>query len=157
MGFLEWLELTGIGTFVREGDSIWAFPMVITLHTFGLTVLVGTSAVVNLRLLGVGQGVIPLPALRPLFRVMWSGFGLNLVTGVLLLMADATTRGSSLFFLMKMVFVATATSTLVLIKRSVFDAPAGTPSAGPSPRLLAVVSLGAWTAAITAGRLLAYL
>jgi len=157
MGFLEWLEASGVGTFVREGDTIWAFPMVITLHTFGLSVLVGLSSVVNLRLLGVGRGVIPLPALRPLFRVMWVAFGLNLATGVLLLIADATTRGSSLFFLMKMVFVATATSTLVLIKRSVFDAPAGTGSAGPSPQLLAVVSLAAWTAAITAGRLLAYL
>lgn len=155
MGLLEWLETTGIGTFVREGDSLWAFPMVITLHTFGLTILVGASSVVDLRLLGVARTSLPLHALRPLFGVMWTGFALNLVTGLLLLVADATTRGSSPFFFTKMAFVVLGVSTVVLIKRRVFDVPEG--EAITSPKLLAVVSLVAWLVAITAGRLLAYL
>lgn len=155
---LDWLETTSIGTFVREGDSIWAFPMVITLHTFGLGVLVGTSAVVSLRLLGVGERVIPLRSLRPLFGVMWTGFGVNLVTGLLLFVADAVTRGSSLFFFTKMGFVAVAVAAVAAMKRSTFDTPEGAvPEGGASPRMLALVSLVCWTAAITCGRLLAYI
>ena len=154
MAVLNWLETTGISTWVREGESIWAFPTILTLHTFGLGLLVGANAIVDLRLLGIGRRV-PLDPLRPLFSVMWGGFWLNAVTGSLLFAADATGRGTSVFFMMKLVFVAIGVATVISIKRSVFDAPPDAPTA--SPKLLAFVSLAAWTAAITAGRLLAYI
>ena len=154
MAVLNWLETTGVSTWVREGESIWAFPTILTLHTFGLGLLVGANAIVDLRLLGIGRRV-PLDPLRPLFSVMWGGFWLNAVTGSLLFAADATGRGTSAFFLMKLVFVAIGVATVVWIRRAVFDAPPDAPTA--SPKLLAFVSLAAWTAAITAGRLLAYI
>jgi hypothetical protein len=154
MAVLNWLEGSGISTWVREGESIWAFPTILTLHTFGLGLLVGANAIVDLRLLGIGRRV-PLDPLRPLFSVMWGGFWLNAVTGSLLFAADATGRGTSVFFMMKLVFVAIGVATVISIKRSVFDAPPDAPTA--SPKLLAFVSLAAWTAAITAGRLLAYI
>ena len=155
MALLEWLEATGVSVWVREGESIWAFPTILTLHTFGLGLLVGASAVVNLRLLGVDRP-LSLAPLRPLFTVMWGGFWLNAITGSLLFAADATARGASALFLTKMLFVALGIATMVLIKRSVVDAPPNMAPTGPSPRLLAVLSLVAWTTAITVGRLLAY-
>ena len=154
MAVLNWLETTGVSTWVREGESIWAFPTILTLHTFGLGLLVGANTIVDLRLLGIGRRVA-LEPLRPLFSVMWAGFWLNAVTGSLLFAADATGRGTSVFFLMKLVFVAIGVATVVWIRRCVFDAPPDAPTA--SPKLLAFVSLAAWTAAITAGRLLAYI
>jgi hypothetical protein len=154
MGILTWLQSTDFSVWVREGESIWAFPTILTLHTFGLGILVGIAAVVNLRLLGIGRR-LPLEPMRPLFPIMWGGFWVNAVTGTMLFMADAENRGTSLFFLAKMVFVAIGVATLVLIKRAVFDVPAA--AAGPaSARGLAILSFIAWTAAITAGRLLAY-
>lgn len=155
MELLTWLETTGIAIWVREGESIWAFPMVLTLHTFGLTLLVGTAVIVNLRLLGVAQP-LPLASLRPLFAVMWTGFWLNAVTGTLLFVADATERGSSTFFLAKLLFVALGVATMVLIKRSLFDAPANPAAARPPAKVLAIVSLVTWAAATMTGRLLAY-
>ena len=95
--------------------------------------------------------------MRYLFRLMWIGFVVNAVTGTLLFAADAPRRGSSLLFLMKIVFVALGdrhprahrgrTSTIR-------GADPVTPTS--TARRLAVVSLVVWTAAITAGRLLAY-
>ena len=147
-----WLEMSSLATWVREGESLWAFPTVLTVHTFGLGILVGAAAVVNLRLLGIGWRA-PLSAFRSLFKVMWIGFWLNAITGTMLFVAQASNRGTSLFFLAKMVFVAIGVASTLLIQRQVFDAP--TDVARPA-RGLAMLSFVAWIAAITAGRLLAY-
>ncbi len=157
MAMLGWLESTAFSVWVREGETIWAFPTILTLHTFGLGLLVGTAAVVNLRLLGLGIGPrLPLSPLRSLFGVMWGGFWLNLVTGSMLFVADASRRGPSVLFWTKILFVAIGISTTVLIKRAVFDTPADPTVPEPPARTLALLSLFAWTAAIVAGRLLAY-
>lgn len=155
MAVFEWLEATPLAVWVRGADTVWAFPMILTLHTFGLGLLVGASAVIDLRLLGIGQHV-PLAPLRMLFRVMWAGFWLSLVTGSALFVAYATMRGTSPVFYAKLLFVCLGVSTVVLIRRTASDAPADVPAAAPV-RLLALLSLVAWTAAITTGRLLAYL
>lgn len=155
MALLTWLEASGLSTWVREGETIWAYPTILTLHTFGMGLLVGASVVINLRLLGVGRRLALAP-LRPLFAVMWGGFWLNLVTGSLLFGADATRRGTDPLFMIKLVFVAIGVATIVLIRRNVFDAPGEAVAAVPSGRTLAALSLAAWTAAVTSGRLLAY-
>ncbi len=152
MDLFTWLEATSLATWVREGESLLAFPTVLTLHTFGLGLLVGSATVVNLRLLGIGWRA-PVGAFRSLFPVMWAGFWLNAVTGTMLFMAQATNRGTSLFFMAKMAFVIIGVVSTILIKRRVFDAP---PELVTPARALAMISFIAWTAAITAGRLLAY-
>ena len=152
MDLFTWLEATSVATWVREGESLLAFPTILTLHTFGLGLLVGAAAVINLRLLGIGWRA-PIGAFRSLFTVMWAGFWLNAITGTMLFMAQATNRGTSVFFLAKMAFVVIGVVSTVLIKRRVFDAP---PDIVTPARALAMVSFIAWTAAITAGRLLAY-
>src|SRR5688572_14287815 len=155
MDFLGWLEGSAMSTWVREAPTIWAFSTILTLHTFGMGVLVGASALLDLRLLGIGR-TMPLGPLESLYRVMWAGFWLNLITGSVLFAADATSRGTQWLFFVKMLFVITGVVTMVLIRRQVYGArtdPATVPS---SARGLAAVSLVAWVAAITAGRLLAY-
>jgi hypothetical protein len=157
MGVLEAIEASGISTWVRESRSLFAYPMVLTLHTLGLSIIVGTSAVVDLRLLGVAAHV-PLKPLKTLFPVMWIGFGVNAFSGVLLLARSATTVGISGVFWTKMVLIALSMWVLVRIKRKVFDGDSI--DAGPIPndaRLLAFASILLWAAAITAGRLMAYI
>ena len=155
MDVFGWVEAMPFSAWVRGADTIWAFPMILTLHTFGLGLLVGSSAVIDLRLLGI-CGRFPLAPLRVLFRVMWTGFWLSLLTGSMLFAAYATMRGSSPVFYAKLLFVFLGVSSVVLIKRSVFDVPVDVAAAAPV-KLLALLSLVAWTAAITTGRLLAYL
>ena len=38
---LLWLEQSALPTGVRESDSLWSFPTMLTLHTLELGVLVG--------------------------------------------------------------------------------------------------------------------
>lgn len=155
MAVLGWLEASSLATWVREGETIWAFPTILTLHTFGMGLLVGCSVVISLRLLGVGRQLSIAP-MRSLFTVMWFGFWLNLSTGSLLFAADATRRGADPLFMTKLVFVAIGVSTVVLIRRSVVDAPDPNVAAAAFGRTLGILAIAAWTAAVTAGRLLAY-
>ena len=152
--FFAWLEASAFSTWVREAPTIWAFSTILTLHTFGMGVLVGASALLDLRLLGIGR-TMPLGPLQSLYRIMWSGFWLNLITGSMLFAADATSRGTQWLFFVKMLFVATGVATMVLIRRQVYGTQME-PVVNGSTRALAAVSLVAWVVAITAGRLLAY-
>jgi hypothetical protein len=131
--------------------------MVLTLHTFGLAIIVGTSAVIDLRLLGFGAH-IPLKPLKVLFPIMWGGFIVNALSGSLLLARAATTVGISGVFWTKMMLIALSLWVLARIKRTVFDDESL--DARPIPndaRVLACVSILLWAGAITAGRLMAYI
>jgi len=155
MDLFTWLEGSALSIWVREAPTIWAFATIITLHTFGMGVLVGASTVLDLRLLGIGR-TIPLAPLRTLFPVMWAGFWLNLVTGSVLFAADASSRGTQWLFFVKLLFVATGVATMILIKRHVYDANADPVVVSGTTRGLAALSLLVWVAAVTTGRLLAY-
>ncbi|MDA1183349.1 MAG: hypothetical protein O2930_01730 [Acidobacteria bacterium] len=155
MDFYLWLEGQTLSTWVRESPAIWGYPTILMLHTLGMAVLVGTSAVVSLRVIGVGR-TIPLAPLRGLFPVVWAGGGLSFATGALLFGADASTRGTQGLFFAKLAIVATGIVTVALTRRHVFGEIAEPAVVSQTARRLAFVSLLAWVAAITAGRLLAY-
>ena len=149
---LSWLESTALAVWVGQSPSVWALPTVLTVHTTGLALLVGASWVLDLRLLGIGR-TVPLSAFRWVFPVVAVGLTLNVLTGVLLFIKNATTLGTSLPFLVKMSLVVASVATLVPIRAHVLR---GGP-AGGRVRLWAIASILAWTGAVTAGRLLAYL
>lgn len=158
MGLLEWLETSGLATWVSESPSLWAYPFVLTLHTVGMSMLVGANAVVDVRLLGLAPD-LPLAPLKKLFPVMWIGFWINLVSGIALFMAHASEKAAQPVFYVKLGCVVVGMSTIVLMRNRLFRAPAQL-DAGPlqtSGRVLAGVSLLMWAGAITAGRLMAYL
>ena len=156
-GLFVWLETSALATWTRESTSLWAYPTVLTLHTLGLGIVVGASAVVDLRLLGFAPR-IPLPSLTPLFRLLWWAFALNATTGVLLFMTEASHRATQRVFQIKLGLIAIGVITAWQIQKAVRRAPDDPDiAATPSERGLAVASLLVWTAAIVAGRLMAYL
>jgi hypothetical protein len=152
---LAWLEGTGLATWVRESPSIWAYPAVLTLHTVGLGIVVGASAVLDLRLLGFARG-IRIPSLSPLFRVILWAVLLNATTGVMLFMADATTKAKQPIFGIKLMLIALALGVTVRI-RGVVRRSSEAPDPASHPVALALSSMVLWAAAITAGRLMAYM
>jgi hypothetical protein len=156
MGVLVWLESLPLSVWVHESPSVWAQPTVLTLHTMGMGVLVGASWVLDLRLLGISRN-IPLSAFRWVFRAVTVSLTVNIVTGVLLFAQRATSLGTAIPFLIKMGLVIASVATLVPLHSLVFHSDANQCEVSGSARLLAIVSILAWTGAITAGRLLAYL
>jgi len=152
-----WVESTGIATWVRESETLWAYPVVITLHSMGLAVMVGLSAMIDFRLLGFARG-LPLAGMRSLNRWIWIGFWVNAVSGVGLLVASATTMLTNPLYYAKMGLVAAAMTYVILIDRAAFRPPGVTSNdVTPRARTLAIASLALWAVTITVGRLTAYL
>jgi hypothetical protein len=153
---LVWLESNPLAVWVHESPSVWAQPTVLTFHTMGMAVLVGACWVLDLRLLGISRN-IPLSAFRWVFRAVAVGLIVNVVTGALLFAQRATTWGTSIPFLIKMGLVIVSVATLVPLRSYVLRSGAEQREDSGRLRLLAIVSILAWSGAITAGRLLAYL
>lgn len=156
MGFFRGLQESAFTEWFLGSDSIWTYPMVLTLHTVGMAILVGASFVVNLRVLQVA-GEIPLQRLRPLSGFIRLGFVINLATGLVLFVTQAADRIADRVFLLKLASIAVALWFGALVKRRAIDPPEAPQIATRQNRSLAAASLGLWTIAIVAGRLIAYL
>jgi hypothetical protein len=158
MHFLASLEHSAFGTWVREAPTIWAYPTVLFLHTVGLAFLVGINVAIDMRLLGVARGM-PLAPMKKLFPWMWAGFWINAVSGVALLIADATTKLANPVFAVKMCFIALGVVNMAWYKKRLFRDPSELERhpASPRARRVAISSLILWIGATTAGRLMGYL
>ncbi len=154
MEFLASIEQLGISTWIREGGEIYGYALILFMHTIGLGLVAGVTFMMNMRLLGLtNMPVKPLVKLHPL---IWYGFYLNLVTGILLIMADATTKLTNWDFWVKMVLIAVGLVVQTRIQKKMVAEPSN--DALPAGvRGLAWMSLLCWFGAILAGRLLAYL
>jgi hypothetical protein len=157
--FLAWVESTTLSQWVVGSPSMFAFPGILTLHAIGMGFAVGTSVALDLRVLGVARG-IPIAEMRRFMPILWAGFWLNAVSGILLLIGYPTKALTNPVFYLKLLLIAAAMVLLVRIGRRAFrdTAVQDDGDAVGSQRLkrMAIASLVCWASAITAGRLLAY-
>ena len=154
--FLNTIEQTGFSIWIRESESVFAYYLILVLHTIGLSFLVGTSALVAFRLLGMAPA-LPLPPLRQLYRLIWGGLWLNVMSGMLLLFAYPTKALTNPVFYLKLALVALAVWSMMGIERRFLgDASDVDPALMAKARWLAVASLLLWCAVVGTGRLLAY-
>jgi hypothetical protein len=156
MSILASIEQSGLSTWVRESNSLLAYPLILFLHTVGMGVVAGISALIALRVLGCAREV-PLAGVRKMYPYMWAGFYLNAATGIVLFLIDGTTKSVDPDFYIKLVFIAAAVVLMRKIDSNVF----GDPLLEKRPiqmngKVLAFASIVCWMGAITAGRLLAY-
>jgi hypothetical protein len=157
MAFLEWLQGTWVGLLVAE--SLWGYPLLETIHTIGMAMLIGSLGLINLRVLGY-KPELPLIGTRELLPLAWIGFTLNAISGSLLFTSDAVYFFSSYTFRIKMVLIVLGGLNAALLGRRIFrEAAAGSPPApaATGTRWIAATSLVFWLGAACAGRLIAYL
>jgi hypothetical protein len=114
----------------------------------------GINASLALRILGVAPAV-PIQEMERFFPVMWFGFWLNAISGVVLLVAYPTKALTNPVFYLKLALVAMAVALVRPIGRRVFDRHGSAPNSLKAKRL-AVTSLVCWAGVIVSGRLLAY-
>jgi hypothetical protein len=88
---LIWVETSALSVWVRESPSVFAFPIILSFHTIGMGFLAGMNAAIALRILGFAPRV-PLMEARRVFPVLWAGFWLNAVSGIVLLIAIRQAR-----------------------------------------------------------------
>ena len=156
MSFFRSLQDSAFTDWFLGSESIWTYPTVLTLHTVGMAMLVGASIVIHLRALQVGAA-IPFPRLRLLYRFIWVGFVINLLSGLVLFVTEAADRVADPVFYVKLGSIALALWLGAVVKRRVIDRADAPLMTTGATRSLAVTSLGLWTVAIVAGRLMAYL
>ena len=156
MGFLEWLQTTRPALFVAV--TLWAYPLFETLHTIGMTLLVGSLGLVNLRVLGFKRD-LPVVGTLDFLPLAWLGFTLNLISGLALFSSDAVYFWSSITFRVKLTLIVLGGINAFVLGQSVFrEARAGYAApAGAGVRLVAASSLLFWLGAIAARRRIAYL
>jgi len=150
---LKALETSGFSVWVRESGSLWSFPGILLVHTYGMGIMVGVILAVDLSILGFVPA-LPLAPLQKFFPLVWVAFWLNAITGTILLAADATAKLTNPDFGVKMAFIVLAVVNQRMIQKRLFrDAPVVERGTAKG---LAWMSMVCWLGAITAGRLLAY-
>jgi len=150
--FFLTIEESGLSMWVRD-NPFWA---ILSIHALGMALLVGASLIVALRLLGIPPD-LPLAPLKRLYSLIWVGFWIQVVSGLLLLIGYPTKSLTNFDFYIKLVLIAAGMVAMVMLKKRVFTDP------GMSEkdmmlrgRALAIWSLLFWAGVITSGRMLAY-
>lgn len=150
MEILDWLEMSPLGLWVAT--SVWGYPIVLTLHTIGMGTLVGLALMIALRVLGVGKA-IDLARVQVLWRWALMGFVVNLLSGTLLFIANASSFWQSWPLRIKLLLIITA---LWLSYRLVKQLTVSAQVRGVD-KALALTAMICWLSALVAGRLIAYI
>ena len=156
MHFTAWVESTALSIWLRESPSLLAFPFVLIVHAWGMGFLAGSNAALDLRVIGFAPRV-SLSAMERFYPVMWFGFIINAISGVLLLTAYPTKALTNPVFYLKIGCIAGGMVMMLKIRDRVVRDPACDRAAvSTNGKMLAGISLFLWTGAIVSGRLLAY-
>src|SRR5258707_733904 len=106
-GICQWLEQTTVGTTIRE--SLWLFPIIETVHIFGIILLVGATSILDLRLMGLTFRDEPVSKLAQRFLPWaWAGFLIQVFTGLLLFSSEAAKMYGNIGFEIKMLLIVVA-------------------------------------------------
>lgn len=150
------IEESSLSTWIRDSPSVFAYWLILSFHAVGMALLVGASAVIDLRILGVGRDV-PLAPLKGLYGIIWFGFWIQVVSGTLLLIAYPTKALTNVDFYIKLTLIGIAVTMMQMLKKRVFsDSNLSDAAMMMKGKALATWSLIFWAGAVTAGRLLAY-
>lgn len=156
MQFLAWVQSSSLSNWILT--TTWVYPWTIAFHSVGMGFLVGIIAMIALRVLGFGAfSVAPLGRFLVVAHV---AFVINVLTGLMMFMIDATSFIVSPTFLTKMLLVLLGVIFSVVLSNRIFSANPHWNGEGTAPgslKLVAGITLVCWAGAIVAGRMTAYL
>ena len=152
--FLASLQASGLANRIRE--SLYLFPLIESSHVIGLTMVFGTIAIVDLRLLGIASTRRPFTRIaNDILKWTWTAFALTVTTGLLMFITNAGVYYNNFYFRTKMVLLLLAGINVLMFEvtagRSVhrWDKDEAAPLAGQT---IAAVSLVLWITIIFMGR-----
>jgi hypothetical protein len=138
--------------------SKWGWPFCETVHFLGLSLLIGTIGMFDLRLLGMGRRV-PLRALHKLVPWGVAGYVLALITGIMFLATEPDQYLFNSAFHLKVLFMAIAGVNVATFYLAVFrrvKLVGSGEEAALSAKVIAALSLFLWTGVIVFGRMLTF-
>ena len=141
-------------------ESLYVWPFLESTHVLTLMLFVGSTIMLDLRLLGVSFGGVPASEFTDRWLPWTRGaFGMMAVTGLLLFYATPVRYYQNVFFRAKVVLLVAAGINIWLFHSRVhrrvteWDTAVRPPRAA---RVAAVVSLAAWAGVVVTGRMVAY-
>jgi hypothetical protein len=155
---LAWLENTPFSAWERS-ESLWGWPVTLTIHVLGTAVVIGLIIIISLRLLGLFE-TVPYTSLKRLFPIIWIGLVLQFVSGFALWVTKPTRYVADVAFVMKLSFVIVGVVLTLYLYRVMTREAASWESAGTvSSREVKFVAANflVWCAVVVAGRLTAHL
>ncbi len=155
MALLEALESSGFAMMVKESNT--GYVATLAFHSIGMAFLVGISGATALRVLGVARS-LPLAPMEDFYPLMWAGFWINTLTGVVLLSLYPTKFLVDVVFYLKLGAIAAAIVIVRRLSAHLFrdEARLRTEAGAKKAKMLSVTLLAVWLVAVTAGRLTAY-
>lgn len=158
LALCEWLEQTTVGAGIRQ--SLWLFPAIETVHLLGMAALVGTIAVLDLRLVGWLLGRERVSTLtRRLLPWTWLGFAVQVVTGALLFSSEAIKIYSNPAFRLKMLLILFAGVHALIFHLTIYRHVATWDESAILParaKLAGSLSLLLWIGIVAAGRFIGF-
>jgi hypothetical protein len=149
---------SGFGTALRESD--YAFSIVESIHVLAITLLVGTIILLDLRMLGVVlRGVSVTRIARAVFPLVWTGFAIMFVSGLLLFWAEAAKMYTNPAFRVKIVLLALVGLNPLIFHTTIYRRVHEWEVLRYAPwraRGAAIASITLWAGVIVAGRAIAY-
>ncbi len=152
---LDFSQRTGIYDFMH---SAWGWPAVESLHFIGLSLLIGTVGLFDLRMIGLAKG-IPISAFHRLVPWGVGGYALNVMTGVMFVTSAPDQYLFNPAFQIKLTLMGIAGANVLFFYRFVFVPVKATAAGADAPRAArtaAAISLTCWVGVIICGRLITY-
>ena len=154
MNLWTWLESTALALWVAESE--FAYPLLLALHIFGLALAVGIRTIIDMSILGTFPEIRPV-MLRKLFPIVWIALALNMISGLMLFISQATLLVNNLPFLTKISLIILQVILTSYVFQNINIHSHDLKHRSPIRiRLLAMGSLVLWLGIIIAGRLIAY-
>ncbi len=157
MSILEictWLEESPLGLAITESE--WMFPVIETLHVLALTLVIGSIAMLDLRLLGVANRDRAVSQLaEDTLPWTWAAFVVAAITGVLMFVSAATSYYDNVPFQIKLVLLALAGLNMAVFHFTAYRTVHHWNVALPTPqaaRIAGSLSLLFWVGVVFAGR-----
>ena len=148
------LEASSLATRIR--DSLYLFPLIESAHVMGLTLVFGTTAIVDLRLLGIASTRRAFSQIAgDIFTWTWSAFALTVATGLLMFITNAGVYYQNSYFRAKMAMLVLAGINVLIFERTAARSVRQwdrDPAAPPAGRAVAALSLAIWIGVIFLGR-----
>ncbi len=159
LGFCEWLEGLRWATAVHQ--SLWLFPMIETVHLFGIVLLVGATSALDLRLLGLTMKGEPVSRIAGrLLPWAWAGLLIQVTTGFSLFASEATRCWENKAFRIKMVMLFLAGLNALIFHHTAYRRVASWDDARITPlgaKFAGCCSILLWFGIVAAGRWIAFL
>jgi hypothetical protein len=152
--FFQWVYDLPVADMIRSNEL--AFPWLESVHVLAITLVLGSIAVADLRLLGVASVKRPVSQLlHEVLPVTWVAFAVAAVTGLLMFTSNAVEYAHNKPFQFKMIMLVLAGLNMLVFQMVTFrgvgtwNDAVRTP---PGARFAGAFSLFCWIGVVAFGR-----